>query len=1105
MAERSGDLAYSLVSGSGDLLEVGSNHASMLRRILENTEAVLAANQRLEGRLQALTEGGALPAVPSEAGFQRSSTPVLPRTSSNLAKVALQRAQSSTQGSLPSEASQCDVCEQFIVPASYPERKRLSQKMSEPQGFFSKLADAEATLGKENILPPPRAKEFLMANPNCLYLDVQDASTEAIPGTHRVSLGTLYFKASADIPDFRDPTLTDRSKDDPILVTCGLGGQAKLAGALLMDYGYSNVKTVDGGCLAWKRELLDLPLFLPVGWPASLTTRVHAEGQATQGLEWSTPSGRNSAKLLRSRSGGALDRLRPQTSSRSIITRDVKKAPAERGRFLLTPTSKIRVVLDVMSIVFLGYDLVTVPMLLAWGHEMSSEELHVHQFALAFWTIDMLASARTGYFDQGHLVLEQHKIAKRYFRTWFSLDLTIILVDFASLHLILLEGPDSRIIGIFRFAKWGRILRLAGMLRVMRCADIVERILDRTMLSASVHMMAKVCELLFVILYLNHITGCMWYALGRIGSSSDTGLSWLHTTVGFSDDDRTYEQVSFIYQYLSSLHWAMAQILAGNTSLEARNSFERVFNMVCLLVGLLLFSTLVSTISSKMTHLRMLQQEQRSWLLQLHRFIRTKNVDPQVGMAVVKQVKMSMQERKPVDLTSLEAWRFMSQANKDDMHWEVCRPILLQHRFFLTMAQCHPDAIAQIGIKGVSFKSLMNQEVLFCPGEKCEHVYSVVIGRMEYTQVPGSSLVAAKTRTSLKERDWFCEGALWTTWTHVGKMAAAQGSELMAVSVARVVDTLSLFPDLCTLAAEYGRAFHERAVAGCPPAVPYPSDVGVAFSTFVEIVPTLSESARTFIGMSALQAVAASSSWVHHHQLHEVGKEIQAGRLTVVASSDGNIEEVSSTVSIRLRRPGDQVLVLLGKWTGVSATAWCRLPHTEVREGEHPETARLRLMNTVLYPFVATARVETFEQHPMSSPGPHRSRSTCTETLFDMSCGLDVDGLREMPVIQQKYKDADIRIFPEAGGAFWLCAWLDDTDVEPVLRSSAAQAEVKQLLAEVHICFELLDRAAAIVSPSRKATLREATLRDVCMDVAEDVESAIPVESIKAHGNVLLM
>ena len=63
---------------------------------------------------------------------------------------------------------------------------------------------------------------------------------------------------------FKDPKIADRAKDALIVVTCALGGQAKLGAKILVDYGFTNVKVVEVCC------------WLTAGYPAasdSLLTR----------------------------------------------------------------------------------------------------------------------------------------------------------------------------------------------------------------------------------------------------------------------------------------------------------------------------------------------------------------------------------------------------------------------------------------------------------------------------------------------------------------------------------------------------------------------------------------------------------------------------------------------------------------------------------------------------------------------------------------------------------------------------------------------------------------------------------------------------------------
>ena len=101
-------------------------------------------------------------------------------------------------------------------------------------GFIAKVVEAEAVIGAANIIAPDVAKAMLDKG-DVLLLDVQDPGSDMIPGSHSASLGTLPFKASTDLADFKDPVIADRPKDAPIIVNCGLGGQAKLGAKILID------------------------------------------------------------------------------------------------------------------------------------------------------------------------------------------------------------------------------------------------------------------------------------------------------------------------------------------------------------------------------------------------------------------------------------------------------------------------------------------------------------------------------------------------------------------------------------------------------------------------------------------------------------------------------------------------------------------------------------------------------------------------------------------------------------------------------------------------------------------------------------------------------
>ena len=84
-----------------------------------------------------------------------------------------------------------------------------------------------------------------------VFVDVRDsgdiAASGTIAGALRVARGMIEFRADETHP-MHNPAL---SKDADIVLVCGAGGQAALAGKTLHDMGYSKVSNV-GGFKAWK-------------------------------------------------------------------------------------------------------------------------------------------------------------------------------------------------------------------------------------------------------------------------------------------------------------------------------------------------------------------------------------------------------------------------------------------------------------------------------------------------------------------------------------------------------------------------------------------------------------------------------------------------------------------------------------------------------------------------------------------------------------------------------------------------------------------------------------------------------------------------------------
>ena len=94
-------------------------------------------------------------------------------------------------------------------------------------------------------ITPAQAKE-LIAKGNTLVVDVRDVpevqASGKVAGAVHVSRGMLEFRADPDLPS-HDKNF---SKDKTVILYCGSGGRAALAGKMLKELGYDQVFNLGG-------------------------------------------------------------------------------------------------------------------------------------------------------------------------------------------------------------------------------------------------------------------------------------------------------------------------------------------------------------------------------------------------------------------------------------------------------------------------------------------------------------------------------------------------------------------------------------------------------------------------------------------------------------------------------------------------------------------------------------------------------------------------------------------------------------------------------------------------------------------------------------------
>ena len=98
------------------------------------------------------------------------------------------------------------------------------------------------------VVPPisPADAAKLISSANALVVDLRDgtevAASGKVKGAIAVSRGLLEFRAAPDSATHDPAFQTDR----PVILYCGSGGRAALAGKTLRDLGFKDVRNLGG-------------------------------------------------------------------------------------------------------------------------------------------------------------------------------------------------------------------------------------------------------------------------------------------------------------------------------------------------------------------------------------------------------------------------------------------------------------------------------------------------------------------------------------------------------------------------------------------------------------------------------------------------------------------------------------------------------------------------------------------------------------------------------------------------------------------------------------------------------------------------------------------
>lgn len=263
--------------------------------------------------------------------------------------------------------------------------------------------------------------------------------------------------------------------------------------------------------------------------------------------------------------------------------RDADDNDEEWPAGIVNPTAGPKVKWDMFIMLLILYAAATVPIRVAFSADAEGFMWVVEASMSVIFLGDIALTFNTAVLVDGKWVTSRCTIAQRYCSGWFWVDapssIPVELIELAMPH-----GSDTGVLGAFRFLRVFRLVRLIRLLKVEKYISSLEEYLETSLRALGL------LQIFFKLVFIAHLLACGFYYVGTLAGDE---TSWIE-----SYDERAASG-SLSTQYLVCFYWSLTTLTTvGYGDITPVTDVERQFTIFALLVGALVFATLVGDITS---------------------------------------------------------------------------------------------------------------------------------------------------------------------------------------------------------------------------------------------------------------------------------------------------------------------------------------------------------------------------------------------------------------------------------------------------------------------------------------------------------------------------
>jgi len=474
-------------------------------------------------------------------------------------------------------------------------------------------------------------------------------------------------------------------------------------------------------------------------------------------------------------------RLHSVVSERASIVKD-----RQRNHCVLHPHGNARICWNVLCLLGIAFDVVMVP--LETFDIPESRAFFVTEVLLAIlWTVDMFLSMKTGFFAGSTLVTSTSRIILNYIKTWMSIDLCIVIMEWVTIATNQNNGA-----AVARGTRTFRLLRTVRLLRFLKIRALWAAVEDHIN-SHLVSLGFSIVKLSIALLIMVHAISCGWYALGK------DARGWIND-YQYPRDERP----DWVFWYFASMRWSLAQINGRTDMKENRTNDELMYTCAVAIVFAVIFmSIFVSSITATLLEFTSAASAKMKNRRDMEEFFSGHFLSEETLLAMKLHLR-AKEEYEDEIVKEGQLLDLLPSGLAREVLYEVRGPLVTQHPLLADLNSEFSQVMRHLCGEAMSMIAAHDLEVVFEQGESSNRMLFVDKGKLEYVSRAGAEGTTLHVSTLLP-RFWVSEAALWLFWITQGQLTANEYSTLVAIDAAGFAQVLSEYREAYLCACRYAR------------------------------------------------------------------------------------------------------------------------------------------------------------------------------------------------------------------------------------------------------------------------------------------------------------